>query len=229
MNCTLFCFPFAGGSCYSYKAYSKLAPPPIDIIPFDLPGRGLRSGERLLKDAETIVDDLYQRIKPQLSTRYAFYGHSMGTVLAYLLTKRIINEDLPKPCYLFMTGRGGPSIPEKESPVYTLPKDQFYSKIKEMDGVPDAVLQNTDLMNFFEPVFRADFEALETYKYQETAPFDIPILVMVGDEEKITVADALAWKKESLSAVEVLWLKGKHFFIYQHPEAIMKAISTKLL
>jgi surfactin synthase thioesterase subunit len=229
MNCTLFCFPFAGGSCYSYRAYSKLAPSRLNIIPFDLPGRGMRSGESLLKNAETIVDDLYLRIKPQLNNRYAFYGHSMGTVLAYLLTKRILKEALPKPCYLFMSGRGGPSIPEKETPVYTLPKDQFFSKIREMDGVPDAVIENAELMNFFEPVLRADFEALETYRYQETEPFDIPILVMVGDEEKITVADALAWKKESVSSVEVQWLKGKHFFIYHHAEAIIKSISGKLL
>jgi surfactin synthase thioesterase subunit len=229
MKINLFCFPFAGGSKYSYAPYIKYAPPNVKVIAINYPGRGGRFQEKLSVDLDAIVDDAYRQIKGNLHNTYAFYGHSMGTVVAYLLTKRIVKDGLRVPIHLFVTGRAAPSIIDRDAPMHRLPKDEFLVKLKELGGSPDEVLNDGELMNFFEPILRADFEALENYHYADTEPFDIPITVMTGLEEEITLDDARSWAKETTLSVDVRQFPGKHFFIFDHPKEIMKIIGQKLL
>ncbi len=226
---TLFCFPFAGGSSYSYQAFAPYKPDFVDLVPLELPGRGRRIRESLLRNIDAMVDDLYRQIVGKLTGQYAFYGHSMGTLLSFRLTQRLIEKGYMPPVHLFMTGRGGPSI-ERESEVKRsqLPRPAFIEKVRELDGSPDEVLNDDDLMNLFVPVLRADFEAIENYVHQSSYPFSIPIDVIVGSEEKITDEEAWAWERETDAPVMVHQLPGKHFFILKQSSEIMRLIGRKM-
>src|SRR4051794_37934122 len=100
----LFCLPFAGGSRYSYISFANCAPENICVIPIELPGRGSRFRETLLTNMDSVVTDIFQQIKDRLDEPYGIYGHSMGTLSGYLLTKKIIQKNLNKPIHLFFTG-----------------------------------------------------------------------------------------------------------------------------
>src|SRR5262245_57043720 len=130
MKVNLFCFPFAGGSRYSYNSYLRSAARNIKVIPMEYPGRGARFKEKLMTDIDQIVDDSFQHIKNLTTERYAIYGHSMGSVVAYLLTKKIIEHDLPRPLHLFVSGRGGPSYSDCLPPRSSLSKDKFIESLK---------------------------------------------------------------------------------------------------
>lgn len=221
----LFCFPFAGGSCYSYKVFLPFVPAGIKLVSMELPGRGARIREALLTDIHSMADDLYKKISGQLSEPYAFYGHSMGTVLAYLVTKRIIADGLPVPVCLVMTGRGGPSAPDKEYSRHLLPKTEFREELKKLGGIPDELLAHEELMDLYEPVLRADFKALEQYVYQETACFDIPMLVMAGLEERISREELMSWQKETCKPLQARRFTGKHFFIFDHARELMALVA----
>jgi surfactin synthase thioesterase subunit len=224
----LFCLPFAGGSKYAYKGYAQYAPEYLNVIPVEIPGRGSRYKEQLLTDAVDITNDIFRTIKGMLHHPYAIYGHSMGTLLGFLLTKKIIAHGLPKPVHLFLSGAGGPAVRLNESKRYLLPKKEFIEKIKELDGSPEGILEDEAMVNFFEPILRADFQAVETFKYEKTNPFDIPMDVFIGLDEKATYEDALAWREETTSDVYVREFSGKHFFIYKHEQEIMSIILNKL-
>jgi surfactin synthase thioesterase subunit len=228
MKINLFLFPFAGGSIYSYTKYKEVAPSNLKLIPLELPGRGRRITQPLLTNADAMVDDLLKQIKPMLNEPYAFYGHSMGTLLAYLVTKRIIREGLNQPLHLFMTGRFGPSAEDPDPPNHSLPKDEFRNKLKEMGGSPDEVLADETLMDFFEPFLRADFQAIEEYEYEPSEPFDIPILAIVGKDERITHDQVMTWQRETTRPLDVRWFNGPHFFIFNYSSEIMRLISQKL-
>jgi surfactin synthase thioesterase subunit len=225
---SLFCLPFAGGSKYSYKGFEKFTPNFIKLHPLELAGRGSRFNENLRTDIHEIVDDLFSQVHKILHQPYAIYGHSMGTLLGYLLVKRIIKENLNTPLHLFFTGGIGPSIRDNEEPRYLLPKQEFIEKIKELGGLPNEVIGDEVLLDFFEPILRADMQAIETYQFVETQPFDIPMTVVIGINEKATYQEALAWKKETIAPVEVRQLPGNHFFIFEYEREIVKIIANKL-
>ncbi|MGD0282896.1 MAG: alpha/beta fold hydrolase [Dissulfurispiraceae bacterium] len=225
---TLFCLPFAGGSSYSYGDLHNYTADFIEVIPIELPGRGKRFGEPLLTDMHAIADDAIRQMKDLMYRPCAIYGHSMGACMGYLLVKRLVAEGKPPPLQLFVSGREGPSVPARERGRHVLPQKEFFDVLKEYEGTSAEVLQNRELMELFEPVLRADFQAIDTYVYEETTPFDIPVTVMIGRDEKVTLEDALQWQKETAKKISVREFPGGHFFIYRHLPEIGDIISQCL-
>ena len=224
----IFCLPFAGGSSYSYQRFDKFFINNHQLLCPELPGRGRRSSELLKKNIHDIVDDIFNSIKNQLLEPYAIYGHSMGALLGYLLTLRILQEGKVAPLHLFFSGREAPSLKNKKELRYNLPQSEFYQILNEMGGCPKEILSNVDMMEFFEPIIRADFEAVETYAYTKQEPFDIPIDIMVGHSEGILEDDIKGWQDETIQNLQVTYFKGDHFFIYENEEELVNLISKKL-
>ena len=224
----LICLPFSGASIYSYRDIATQIADFINIMPVELPGRGKRISEPLLSDIYNMTDDIFHQIKTHLNVPYAIYGHSLGTLLGFLLVKRILNEDLPQPLHLFFSGRGGPSVQDKDKHIHALPKKEFIKKLHEYEGSPQEILNDEGIMEFFEPVLRADFKAITTYVYKKDIPFDIPITVMIGTNEDTTYEEAMKWQDETSKKISVRQFPGGHFFIYQHTREISRIFSSTL-
>jgi surfactin synthase thioesterase subunit len=228
MTVNLFCLPFAGGNKYSYRGYANSAPEMLAIRPVELPGRGSRVREKLLVNAQHLADDIFGQIKEHLNRPYAIYGHSMGALLGYLITKRVLRENLRAPRHLFFSGCSAPSFLNEEPPLHHLPQEKFLEEIKNLDGSPEEVLTNETLMSFFVPILRADLQAIETYDYIETKPFHIPMTILIGTMDKITIEQAMGWQKETTFQIDIQQFPGKHFFIYHHERDIISLMREKL-
>lgn len=223
----LLCIPYSGGSKYSFAPLLKFTPDFLNPVVLELPGRGARAREKLLDDIKKIELDVFERALKLINGPYAIYGHSMGGLLAYLLARNIILNRLNKPLHLFITGTTGPSVGYRHS-YHNLEKKEFLEVIRNLKGMPDEILDNAEIMDFFEPVMRADFKAAETYSYRASGLLDVPISVIIGDEEEMKYEDVEAWKNESSIGVEITKLPGNHFFIFDHGEYIMKFIGDKI-
>ena len=226
----LYCLPFAGGNKYSYQKYIEKAPSFLNLIPLEYPGRGARMKEALISDSDVLVNDLYNQIKKNANdTEYAIYGHSMGGLIGYLLSRKMIENNHRPPLHLFVTGTCGPSSPARSAKNrHLLPKDEFIQELKNLDGIPDEILENEDLLSYIEPILRADFKTCETYAYQEQAPLNIPFTVITGTDEEMTSEDIEMWQRESETPVDFRQIPGKHFFIFKYPRVIVDIISKKL-
>lgn len=224
----LFCLPFAGASRYSYHFYAKECPDMLNIVSVEIPGRGARFRETLLTSMNEIVEDVFAQVTPRLNAPYAIYGHSMGALMGYLLTRKILEAQLRPPLHLFVTGCAAPSAKSTEPIRHLLPKEAFLDELREMGGSPEEILANKELLDFFEPVLRADFQAIERYAYEETEPFAMPITCINGSDERIPVEHAEAWRKETKGAFRFYQLPGHHFFINKHYQEVLRMIVKKL-
>jgi surfactin synthase thioesterase subunit len=224
----LICLPFAGGSRYSYYRYMRFAPEWLEIVPVDLPGRGSRLNDPLLTNIHSIVEDVLTSIEPHIQSGYALYGHSMGALTALLLMRQLRKRKMNLPLHLFVTGHGGPSANNNKIIRHALPKEQLIGELNSLDGMPAEILQDEWMMDFFLPVIRADFEAIETYRYESDEKFEIPITCVIGKEEQISLENARAWSRETIAHVDVRQFPGKHFFIYQHDNEVVRLIGRTL-
>ncbi|HMS63989.1 MAG TPA: thioesterase domain-containing protein [Ignavibacteria bacterium] len=226
----VFCLPYAGGNKYSYREFEKTAPEFLNLITLDYPGRIPRIREPLLPDINGLVNDIYRQIKHKTDLKeYAIYGHSMGGLIASLLTKKLIENKHRVPLHLFITGTSGPSAPSRrEKKRHLLPQKEFLQEMKDLDGIPEEILQTEELLHFFEPVLRSDFRACENYIHTETEPFNIPVTVITGADEDMEKVDIHLWQKETRQIVDFRVLPGNHFFIYDNINEIMEIISEKL-
>jgi len=227
----LYCLPFAGGHTLSYRDFQAHVAESILIKPLELPGRGQRINEPGLTNLETMADDVFEQIQSDLNdTSYAIYGHSMGATLGYLLIKRILNAGKPAPTHLFVSGRKAPSVLNDVPPMHQLPKQAFLNQINELGGLPPSIEGDAELMDFFEPILRADIQALETYIYQPTSPFDIPITILQGlTDGAVAYQNLLPWQQESTQPIAIQTLKGGHFFIFEQLSGLGELFSRTLI
>lgn len=222
----LLCFPHAGGNSASYRGLGDA----IDFIriqSFDLPGRGRRIREKPLDDMASLVDDLFDQIRASLNEPYAFFGHSMGASLAYLLARKVAAANLPLPSYLFVSGRCAPSE-HKEERRHLLPKAEFLAMLRELGGCPSELLADGELQDLFEPILRADFRAISTFRYPGAHKLDVPILVMIGDQDNVSLGAARKWQLETSRTIRIKRFAGNHFFIMEHMGEIRQLILKSL-
>jgi len=220
----VFMLPFAGASKYSYKFFETVGNRKLNFISLELPGRGSRFAEPLLKDLDAMATDAFRHFNKRDREPYIIYGHSMGSIVGYLLARKIIKEKLRPPNFLFLTGRGGPSSPRREPDFHKLPREEFIAKIKQLGGSPDEVLSDPKILDFFEPILKADFEAVATYKYQPDEKLDIPIVIGIGTHEGISLEEAMSWQAETLQEIELVQFQGNHFFIFSHAQTMSELI-----
>lgn len=232
MNSTcLYCLPFAGGNSYSYRPLQeKLRDSSIQILPLELPGRGKRMREPLLKDLNLLaMDALKQLIQYDLTKRYALFGHSMGALLVYLVAQQLVARRLPLPVHIFVSGHRAPNAEHCLNFKYNLPKTEFIAMLQRLGGCPPEILQDAELLNFFEPMLRADFQAVDLYRYQPRFPLPIPLTVLLGSAEaEVTLSNVQGWQQESIYPLVINEIAGGHFFIFEQPTQIAEMMLQTL-
>lgn len=226
----VFCLPYAGGNKYSYREFKSKAPAFLNFIMLEYPGRGARISEPLTTDIHKIVNDLYNQVKNMVEKEdYAIYGHSMGGLVAYLLTVKIAENKLKLPLHLFITGTTGPSAPTRgEKKRFMMNQDEFIQEIRNFGGMPHEVLENKELLLYLEPILRTDFEASESYIHGNYPVLNVPITVITGTEEDLEPSNIEMWQNESSYKVDFKRLPGKHFFIFDYVPEIIQIIAKKI-
>lgn len=224
----MFFLPFAGGSFYSYRDFRKYLPDSAAITAIDVPGHGRRMREPLLTDIHDITKDIFRLLKDSLNEPYAIFGHSMGSVLGYLLCKKIRDAGKALPVHLFVSGRYAPSVESREKDFHKLPRNEFIRKLKTYGGLPKEVAGSEELMDLFVPIIKADFQAVSNYRYEPSEPLDIPLTVMIGKDEDTTYEEALKWQEISSRKISVRQFSGGHFFIFDHLPEIGKHIAEAI-
>lgn len=221
MKPQLFFVHFAGGNRYSYRfLYQYLND--FEIIQLELPGRGTRSHEVLLRDRELAAKDLFEQIKAQVrSDRFYLFGHSMGSYLVLQLSAMLENICLT-PSFVFVSGNAGPGIHIRTGR-HLLSSQEFKNELKALGGINNGILEEEEWFSFYEPVLRADFELAEMYNSYKEIPVRAPIFAMMGSREE-HVEQITNWKNFTSSRFSYKIFEGGHFFIYEFPSEIANII-----
>jgi len=221
----LFCFPYAGIGVSSYRTW-KAALPGVDICPVQLPGRESRHNESPLSRMEALVDAAADGLRPYMDVPFAFFGHSMGALVAYELARAIDDPNLK---HLFVSARRAPHIADPFPAITALPSAEFVAKIQQRyGGIPAAVLAAEDLLELLLPRLRADFEVLENYTYRPGRRLTCDISVFGGNQDTVTEADLRAWQEHTTGAVRVRMLDAGHLYLDSQRDALLRAVAADL-
>jgi surfactin synthase thioesterase subunit len=226
----LLCLPYAGGSQIIYYKWNKLLDPSLSLYPIELKGRGRRFNETFYENFEEAIDDIFNIIKNEISNnRYAIYGHSMGSLLAYELYYKIVEAGYNKPDHLFLSGYHAPNIIRNEDHIYGLSDDEFLKRIMEFGGTPIEIANDEELLHIFVPIIRNDFRILENYNYKKRkTKISCDVTIINGRKDSISIGDILAWKEHVCKGFKVYNLDGDHFFINCNAENITNIINLTL-
>lgn len=211
----LFCFPYAGGNSYVFRSWLDRLPKTIEICPIELPGRGMQIKSTPFNQIEPLVKAIAQEILPYLDKPFAFFGHSMGGLVSFELARFIRRHHNLEPAHLFISGRRAPQTKDLKPPINNLPEAEFLRELRHLNGTPEEILNNHELMEILTPVLRADFAVLETYIYTREAPLNCPISVFGGlQDQEVQIEQLEAWQAQTLNSFSLKMLPGDHFFIH---------------
>lgn len=225
LNNQIFFLPFAGGSRYSYNFLVPFLKS-YEITPLELPGRGKRLSEELILDFDLAASDLFDQLKSKLvSDRYIIYGHSLGSFLALKLCSMLEHISIP-PIGIVVSGNPGPGITKSRNR-YLMPSEEFLREIEKLGGLSEEILRNDELLNFYIPILRADFELAEKNEMNSIIPVSCPIFAIMGDEEE-NVEKILNWSNYTTGSFSCEVLTGGHFFIKRHSLKIGKILARML-
>ncbi|KPI20809.1 Oleoyl-(acyl-carrier-protein) hydrolase [Actinobacteria bacterium OK074] len=229
----LVCFPHAGGSAGFYFWLSRMLHPRVEVLAVQYPGRQERRAEPQIRDITTLADSLARVLEPWWGKPPAFFGHSMGAVVAYETARRLVASTGSGPAALFVSGRRAPSTARDER-LHLADDRTLVAEIVRQGGTPPALLSDPELIGMILPTLRGDYRAIERYRHRPLAPVDarieVPVTVLVGDQDpKVTAAEARAWATHTTGPTEVLTFGGGHFFLNEHQDRIGELIRARLL
>jgi medium-chain acyl-[acyl-carrier-protein] hydrolase len=225
----LFCFPYAGGSASIYRTWPKDLPPDIEVCAVQLPGRGGRLLETPFTDLSALIEALAEALLPQLETPFAFFGHSMGALIAFELARHLRQRHGLQPVHLFVSGFRAAQLPDPDELTYNLPEAEFLAAVRRLNGTPEAILQNDELLSLMLPVVRADVTICETYAYQDDAPLDCPLTSFGGRSDSIVSPEELmGWIVQTSGDYDVQMFDGDHFYINSARPQLLRAVSAAL-
>ncbi|PIA70687.1 thioesterase II family protein [Pseudomonas sediminis] len=225
----LLCFPFAGGSAGSFMPWFTQLAPHVQLCAIQLPGRGARFGEPPVHDFATLIERLGEVIAGYDDLPYAFFGHSLGALVAFELAHHCVRRGLPPPRHLFVSASGAPRH-RVGAPRYDLLSDgELLIKLRDYAGTPPEVLANQELMALLLPAIRADFALLRHYRYQPRPRLDVPMSVLAGQDDAHVGQETLHdWQTETRAGCALHRFEGGHFFAFEQPEQVLELVKRKL-
>lgn len=225
----LFCFPYAGAGASLYRLWQDEMPPTVEICPIQLPGREGRVAEKPFDRIDLLVRTLLDVLHPEMNMPFAFFGHSMGALISFVLARHLRKNNMALPVHLFLSGYQAPPRPGKLPPISHLPKNEFIDGLRRFNQTPEEVLQTPELLELLLPTLRADFSIYENYVYQEEPPLAGPITAFGGtDDEWVDREDLEAWEEHTQHACEVHLIPGGHFFVNTQYPVLANTIQKRL-
>ncbi|WP_375765676.1 FAD-dependent oxidoreductase [Archangium gephyra] len=205
----LFCFHHAGGSAELFARWPEQLPRDIEVRALQLPGRLSRAHEAACTDMEALLQALEGEIVPLLDRPFAFFGHSLGGIVAFELTRRLRRAGHPLPSRLLLSAIAAPK-----------------------PGKPVRHASDEELARagaWLTPLTRSDLRIFRSWQPVTEAPLEVPITVLGGKEDLLaTPQEVVGWHHQTRGDFEVQLLPGGHFFPLTQEAELVALVARRL-
>lgn len=248
----LFCIPYGVKGASLFADWEKYIPDTIEVCPIQFPGKENRISEMPISDIDEMVDALEQVLENQLDKPFAFYGHSVGALVAYRISMRLQQKNNGNLKCLFVGAYSAPNI--VPNPVYekvmkafgdfgfdTLPEiEQLVNVDPERGKEYESYIANEfhidindEVRDLVKPVGFSDFRLVHTYHFEPTEEkLRIPLIAFHGSKDEfVQENEIIKWGELTDALFEYYTFEGDHFFIHkdQAMADVLDIISEKMI
>ncbi|MFF2192589.1 thioesterase II family protein [Streptomyces sp. NPDC058157] len=219
--------PHAGGNASYYFPLSRDLAGHAEVLTIQYPGRQERLAEPGPDTIAGLADGVERALEPWRERPLVLFGHSMGAVLAYELTRRL-EASGAGPRGLILSGRRSPLVPRQDD-LHTLDDEALLAHVQALSGTDAGLLADPDFRALILPALRSDYHAVGTYRHAPGPPLRTPVSVLCGESDpRTSVAEAMGWRELTQGAFTFRGFPGGHFYLAAEHGAVTAAIAEDL-
>lgn len=217
----LFLFHCAGGAASMYRSWPEVLPDDVAHQCIQLPGRQERITEPAFSDIEPLVEAVHDQLRMENDERpYAFFGHSMGALVAYRVAVRMERAGDVGPALFGAAAWTPQSFSNVTKGQAYLSEPQALEWIQRLGAVPPKLYEDPALLARALPAIRSDVSACASY-VDDGATLRCPIVTYSATADPLVPAGAMAaWRTRTEDYLGNREFPGGHFFINDHRLAI---------
>ena len=175
---------------------------------------------------EVLDDVIAQLTRDPIPTEYSILGHSFGAILAY----EAVHE-------LAARGQAPPGTSSSPPPVRLAGSERsrclcaednraLLASLAHLGGTPHEILADSEAVEFFAPILRADLKALFDYRHTRTNRLACDLSVILASTDTVaTPHDANLWAETTDGSTSTHIIEGGHFAALENP-ATVAPVST---
>jgi surfactin synthase thioesterase subunit len=207
----LLCLPPAGSGPSCFHGWYDHLPPELAVRVLALPGRE----SRITEPPEFVLEELVDAVLRQVDGRpYAMYGHSLGGLLAFELTRELRRRGGPLPVRLYLGASRPAHLPGTMDHLADAPDDEVLAKIAGLGGLPAQLHAVPELRDLFLLALRADLRWLGHYTHRAEEPLPVPLVGLAGNADHESGPTTMAgWDQHTTAGFVLHTLPGGHMFM----------------
>jgi surfactin synthase thioesterase subunit len=221
-------FPHAGSGASAYQRWRSAAPDDVELFAVQSPGRDTRRREALVTDVGDLTGPLSETLREVAGERpFTFFGHSVGTLVAFELTRSLRQAGRRGPLALGLSGFPAPHLPIPD--LHRLPDAEILAFLRDHMYLPERLAVQKGFMEIFLPVLKADFALAAGYRPRTEAPLTCPMYLFGGASDPFATETELdAWRRYGAAQFSLTMLPGDHFYLFNHGTKILNALAEPL-
>jgi medium-chain acyl-[acyl-carrier-protein] hydrolase len=225
----LFCFPYAGAGVAPFATWPRSLSW-IEVVSCHLPGRETRWREPAYTRMSQLLDALEVEIAPWLDKPFAFFGHSMGALIAFFLARRLRSTNKAVPFRLVVSSCRAPHLPLRLPPLHSMTEPQFLDELeRRYEKLPAVIMDDRELRSIYLNALSADFELFESVEYCVEPPLSCGIVALGGyDDAAVTTDEIRAWRLHTSGPFESHFIPGNHFYFRSATSEFLRLLQTCL-
>ncbi|RRQ88659.1 thioesterase [Streptomyces griseofuscus] len=189
--------------------------PQVSVVPVRLPGRESRIGEARITDVASLLSELDEHLGPLLEEGpYAFYGHSLGALVAYRFAEHRIGSGRQAPVGVVVGACMPPDLPNPLIGAGHLDDESLLALLSSFGGVPEELLARPVWLREMLATTRADLRLGHALREGARTPLPCPVWAFAGERDRVATPAAVAqWERWTSSSFRFHTLAGGHFFV----------------
>ncbi|MCW2559486.1 MAG: tesA [Mycobacterium sp.] len=224
---TLYIFPHAGGSAQYYVPFAKAFSSDVKRVAVQYPGRRGTHDLGSFTSIPDLADRVCRMLPPldQSDGKLAFFGHSMGALVAFDVARRFEAAGNPI-ATLFVSACAAPGrigydyIPESDR--------GLLNAVSAMTGANPEFLDNEEFAAKILPTLRG-LKAIANYECPPDATVSCPIVAFLGDDDEVATYDKVEpWSQRTTSEFSVRVFTGHHFYLNDHLPELVSDVQDKI-
>ncbi|MBC2906273.1 thioesterase [Streptomyces sp. PSKA01] len=210
----LFCFPHAGAGTSAFGGWPALLGASARPVPVLLPGRDSRRREPRVTGVRGLFADLLRHHGPPPEEPYILYGHSLGGLIAYSVTRALEKAGRRGPELVVVGACPPPDTRTALADACELPDDRLLDLLETFGAVEPGTPRGGIWQRTALGVIRDDLRLARELRRAADGPLATPLLTIAGTDDPVAGPEVMdGWRAWADSIHGRRTVAGDHYFV----------------